>query len=115
MEKNIASEVAWDTASFFISSVGLKALDLNVHMGIKDYLGYAVVDTLLRYTDISCTFGVTKNEDINTSISRIFLLTGGKSIIDLFLDRQGKLKQNALAIAGSEPVRAAVNYARMRF
>ncbi len=115
MDKKLILDVAIDTLSFGISAIGLQKLDLDVHMGSKDYIEYIIIDGMYRYANWNCTVPISSYAFLNSALYRILVLTAAKSMIDLALDRQGKIKQNALAIAGSEPVRLAVDSIRSKF
>lgn len=115
MDKSLMMDVALDTASFAVSSVGLQKLGQNVHMGAKDYLEYIAVDTLYRYMKFNCDVPISSYANLNHALYRILVLGAGKSVLDIALGREGKIKQNFLAIGISEPARAGVDYIRSRF
>lgn len=115
MDKTLAMDVAIDTVSFGVSSIGLNKFGFEVHMGAKDYVEYVIVDGLYRYMKFGCDIPISGSADVNQALYRILVLTAGKSILDMAFDKKAKIKQNALAIAVSEPVRIAVNSIRSKF
>lgn len=108
--------VGVDTLSFAASALALQKLHHSEHMHGMDYIEYAGLDAALRYFQLNCSIPLSSSLMFNDAVYRWMVLTAGKSVIDIAKGAPStKIKENAIVIGLSEPVRLVIENIRSRF